>query len=240
MEDSNVEEEAVGTLSEYMDGLEAQELVKPLSLCLSVSRLAWIKHIGKKINCGRVLVAFFMLWTLRNLAVTGKEGRKEGGSSLGQLPVILNFTNLGGFQGLGRWWWWWWFVHAIAFRLLSGGLKFSVLWKADSSYSEGEETMVQNCRQKEVPFLFLFLYVSSACGCKESWDSHCAAIAAAQSLLFLYSCIDDVSELLKSVSLRVWEPYLTFLCRPSHGRSMDKNFQGKKNSTWIPISPTLS
>jgi hypothetical protein len=40
MEDSNVEEEAVGTLSEYMDGLEAQELVKPLSLCLSVSRLA--------------------------------------------------------------------------------------------------------------------------------------------------------------------------------------------------------
>jgi hypothetical protein len=30
-----------------------------------------------------------------------KEGRKEGGSSLGQLPVILNFTNLGGFQGFG-------------------------------------------------------------------------------------------------------------------------------------------
>jgi len=33
----------------------------------------------KKVNGGgEILVAFFMLWTLRNLAVTGKEGRKEG------------------------------------------------------------------------------------------------------------------------------------------------------------------
>ncbi len=172
-----------------MDGLEAQELVKPLSLCLSVSRLPWIKHIGKKIKWGGGGLG--RLFHVMNTEKFGSdwEGRKEGGSSLGQLPVILNSTNLGGFQGLGGWWWWWWwFVHAIAFRLLSGGLEFSFLWKADSSYSEGEETLVQNCRQKEVPFLFLFLYVSSACGCKESGDSHCAAIAAAQSRHF-FSCI---------------------------------------------------
>ncbi len=177
-----------------MDGLEAQELVKPPSLCLSVSRLAWIKHIGKKIKLrGGSWSPFscyehWEIWQWLGREEGRKEGRKEGGSSLGQLPVILNFTNLGGFQGLGGWWWWWWYVHAIAFRLLSGGLESSFLWKADSSYSEGDETLVQNCRQKEVPFLFLFLYVSSACGCKESRDTHCAPIAAAQSRHFS-SCI---------------------------------------------------
>jgi hypothetical protein len=81
MEDSNVEEEAVGTLSEYMDGLEAQELVKPLSLCLFVS-LSLASHelstYAKKSKWwGGDLGRLFHVMDTEKLG-SDWEGRKEG------------------------------------------------------------------------------------------------------------------------------------------------------------------